>query len=61
MIGIYKGNSSKELGEPQKQNSDTNYCILTFEKESKNRSEMEENSTPRAPQSILTPKRIHTK
>lgn len=61
MIGIYKGNSSKELGEPQKQNCDTNYRIWTFEKESKNRSEMEENSTPTAPQYILTPKRIHTK
>lgn len=40
-----KKNSSKELGVPQKQNSDTDYGTLTFEKESKKRFKLEEEAT----------------
>lgn len=45
-----KKKSSKELGGPQKQNSDTNYGLLTFKKESKKRFKMEERATQGTPQ-----------
>lgn len=46
MISVYKEKkSSKELRGPQKQNSGTNYGILTFKKERKRRLKMEEQAT----------------
>lgn len=44
-----KGNSLKELEVPQKQNPDTNYGTLTFEKESRKRFKMEKAATQRDP------------